>query len=122
MAEKKKVLIIDDDADFIAATRQVIESKNFSVVTAYTGDEGLEKYNSEKPDFVLCDMMIEGTETGVRVGTEIRKNDRETPVYLVSTMGDSISRYRKLDLLGFNGVLQKPIDPDLLIETIASVV
>jgi len=122
MAEKKKVLIIDDDADFVSATRQVIESKNFSVVTAYTGDEGLEKYNSEKPDFVLCDMMIEGTETGVRVGTEIRKNDRETPVYLVSTMGDSISRYRKLDLLGFNGVLQKPIDPDLLIETIASVV
>ncbi|HPQ54941.1 MAG TPA: response regulator [Spirochaetota bacterium] len=122
MAEKKKVLIIDDDADFIAATRQVIESKNFSVVTAYSGDEGLEKYNSEKPDFVLCDMMIEGTETGVRVGTEIRKNDRETPVYLVSTMGDSISRYRKLDLLGFNGVLQKPIDPELLIETISSVV
>jgi len=122
MAEKKKVLIIDDDADFVSATRQVIESKNFSVVTAYTGDEGLEKYNSEKPDFVLCDMMIEGTETGVRVGTEIRKNDRETPVYLVSTMGDSISRYRKLDLLGFNGVLQKPIDPELLIETISSVV
>ena len=120
MAEKKKVLIIDDDADFIAATRQIIEANNFSVAAAYSGDEGLEKYNSEKPDFVLCDMMIEGTETGVRVGTEIRKNDKATPVYLVSSMGDSISRYRKLDLLGFNGVLQKPIDPVLLLETITS--
>jgi two-component system alkaline phosphatase synthesis response regulator PhoP len=120
MAEKKKVLIIDDDADFIDATRQVIEAHNFSVVSAYSGDEGLEKFYSEKPDFVLCDMMIEGTETGVRVGTEIRKNDRETPVYLVSTMGDSISQFRKLDLLGFNGVLQKPVDPDRLIAAITS--
>jgi two-component system alkaline phosphatase synthesis response regulator PhoP len=54
----KKVLLVDDDADFCEATKLLLESTGFEVVLAYDGKDGLEKIREEKPDLVILDVMM----------------------------------------------------------------
>ncbi len=111
----KKILVIDDDPDILDSIKAVLSSKGFKVVTATDGKDGVEKFKSEKPDIVLCDMMMEKVDAGSKVAELIRKEDKKTPVYLLSSIGNATASNISVSDLGFNGVLQKPVDPDTLI-------
>ncbi len=54
----KKILLIDDDADFVESTRMVLEGKPYKVVVANNGDEGVRKAKEEKPDLILLDIIM----------------------------------------------------------------
>ncbi|MBM3183558.1 MAG: response regulator, partial [Chloroflexi bacterium] len=58
MTQKTKVLLVDDDKDFVEATKMVLESKPYEVLVAYNGDEGLEKARKEKPDLIILDIIM----------------------------------------------------------------
>jgi len=58
MEKQAKILLIDDDPDFVQATRMVLESKPYQVVVAFDGDEGLAKAKEEKPDLILLDIIM----------------------------------------------------------------
>ena len=58
MSKKPRILLIDDDPDFVTATKKILESKSWEVVTASNGEEGIKKSKSEKPDLILLDMMM----------------------------------------------------------------
>jgi len=49
-----KILVVDDDPDFLEATRMVLEPAGHEVITATDGDEGLERSQQEEPDLVHC--------------------------------------------------------------------
>lgn len=53
-----KILIIDDDADIVESMRVVLESKNYDVVSASSGQEGLDKAKQENPDLIILDVMM----------------------------------------------------------------
>lgn len=111
----KKILVIDDDPDILESISAVLSSEGFNVLTAIDGVVGVEKFKSEKPDLVLCDMMMEKVDAGSKVAEMIRKEDSETPVYLLSSIGNATASNISVTELGFTGVLQKPVDPDTLI-------
>ena len=68
MVEKgAKILIIDDDPDFVQTTGIVLKSAGYEVVEAFSGKEGLEKANSEKPDLYIIDLMMETYSEGSNV-------------------------------------------------------
>ncbi len=114
----KKILVIDDDPDIIESIKTILESENFTVITAYDGAEGLEKFKSEKPALVICDMMMERVDAGSKVAEAIRKDDKVTPLYLLSSIGNATYSTVEVDKLGFNGALQKPVDPTVLISEV----
>ncbi|HOK01987.1 MAG TPA: response regulator [Spirochaetota bacterium] len=114
----KKILVIDDDPDILESISAILSSEGFSVVTAMDGKEGIDKFKSVKPDLVLCDMMMERVDAGTKVAELIRKEDSKTPVYLLSSIGNATASNVNINSLGFNGVLQKPVDPDLLISQV----
>ncbi len=114
----RKILIIDDDPDILEAVSAVLESENYVVVTAMDGQEGIEKFKSEKPDLVLCDMMMERIDAGAKVAEAIRKEDKDVPLYLLSSIGNVTSINVDVNSKGFNGVLQKPVDPSTLISEV----
>jgi two-component system alkaline phosphatase synthesis response regulator PhoP len=58
MTDKAKILIVDDDPDFVDATRTVLESAAYDVVVAYSGDEGLKKAREDKPDLIILDVIM----------------------------------------------------------------
>jgi CheY-like chemotaxis protein len=110
----RKILVIDDDPDILDAVSIVLKSENYIVVTAMDGIEGVEKFKIEKPDLVLCDMMMERIDAGAKAAEAIRKEDKDVPIYLLSSIGNATSMNVDVSAKGFNGVLQKPVDPSNL--------
>ena len=107
----RKILVIDDDPDILDAVSIVLKSEKYIVVTAMDGQEGIEKFKSEKPDLVLCDMMMERIDAGAKVAEAIRKENKDVPIYLLSSIGSVTDINIDINNKGFNGVLQKPLDP-----------
>jgi DNA-binding NtrC family response regulator len=61
---KKKVLIIDDDKDFIATAKVPLEAEGYTVFSASNGKDGLEKVKAEHPDLIVLDIMMEHLSAG----------------------------------------------------------
>lgn len=114
----KKILVIDDDPDILESISAILSSEGFVLVTAMDGKDGFDKFKSQKPDLVLCDMMMERVDAGSKVAEMIRKEDKTTPVYLLSSIGNATASNVSVDSLGFNGIFQKPVDPDSLISQV----
>jgi two-component system alkaline phosphatase synthesis response regulator PhoP len=58
MEKRAKILLVDDDKDFIESTKLVLESKRYRIIVASNGDEGLRKAREEKPDLILMDVIM----------------------------------------------------------------
>jgi Response regulator containing CheY-like receiver, AAA-type ATPase, and DNA-binding domains len=118
MAAKKKILVIDDDIDITDSIKAILTANGFDAYTASDGKDGLKAIDRVKPDLVLCDMMMEQVDAGTKVAHEIRKKDKNLPMYLLSSIGAATAQNIELDKIGFNGVFQKPVSPDHMIKTI----
>jgi DNA-binding response OmpR family regulator len=118
MANKKMILVIDDDPDIIDSIKVILESSGFAVNTAMSGQEGIDAAMGNKPDLILCDMMMERIDAGSKVAEELNKKSLNVPIFLLSSIGDATASNIEIDKLGFNGVFQKPVNPEHLINTI----
>lgn len=118
MTEKKKVLIIDDDPAICESVKAILDASGFDAGYALSGKEGLEAFRKTAPDIVLCDMMMEDIDAGGQVTKVMRKERPETPVFLLSTIGDATASTVGLSEFGFSGVFQKPVNFDLLLAVI----
>jgi CheY-like chemotaxis protein len=58
MEGQERILIIDDDVDFVAATKTILESNAYDVITANRGVEGLDTAKLEKPDLIILDVIM----------------------------------------------------------------
>jgi two-component system alkaline phosphatase synthesis response regulator PhoP len=120
----KKILIIDDDIDFVEAVRLTLEKAGFIVIDAQDGKKGLAKIKAEKPDLVLLDVMMETQDEGFHVAYQIRK-DNETadlPIIMLTAVGQetgfSFDKEKDEEFLPVNEFIEKPINPDTLIEIV----
>ncbi len=118
MSDKKVILVIDDDPDILDSIKAILSANGFDVETAMSGKEGVEKVKETNPDLILCDMMMERIDAGTKVAQEIRKDNPDLPIYLLSSIGSATASNIDIDKLGFNGVFQKPVDPDNLINVV----
>jgi DNA-binding response OmpR family regulator len=58
MNTKPTILIIEDDADLVAAMKRILENRNLTVIEAYDPDEGMEKLKQTEPDLIILDVMF----------------------------------------------------------------
>ena len=58
MEKKAKILLVDDDKDFVEATKTILEANSYEVIVAYEGNEGLRKAKEESPDLILLDVIM----------------------------------------------------------------
>ena len=75
MQKQVKILLVDDDPDFVEATKAVLEGK-YQVVTAHNGEDGLGKVVEERPDLIILDVMMSGKD-----GFAVCKILKEDPHY-----------------------------------------
>ena len=119
MAEDKKmVLVIDDDRDMLEALKIMLDTAGFAVSTAVDGKDGMEKAERLNPDLILVDMMMETVDAGAKVAEKIKADNSETPIFLLSSIGEATSYNLDTAAMGFSGVLQKPVIPSVLIPLI----
>lgn len=112
------ILIIDDDPDILDSVSTVLEASGFQTVTAGGYREALERAEEVAPDLVLCDMMMEEVDSGTKTAGAIRDKYPSIPVYLLSSIGNATAQTIEVGTLGFDGVLQKPVHPDVLVRVV----
>ena len=120
----KKILIIDDDADYSEAIATLLETKGYEVDSASDGTEGFKKAKSGLPNLILLDVMMTHKSEGFDVARSL-KNEPTTqhiPVVIIS----GIRREMNLpfgfepdkDWLPVKAVLEKPIKPEVLLKAV----
>lgn len=120
MERKTKILLVDDDADFVESTRTVLESKQYEIITAVNGDEALQKARAEKPDLIILDIIMP-VEDGFTAAEQLRKDKAlsSIPVLMLTSYSSkgastSIPRSRGMELEA-EDYIDKPVKPqDLL--------
>lgn len=117
---KYKVLCIDDDRDILDALRMVLEKNKYIMLEAHSSEEGLKVYKTEKPDFIIVDLMMEEVDAGKNFVKELKLLNNKAPVYMLSSVGDSLATNINFAELGLMGVFQKPIDIETLLSTLES--
>jgi CheY-like chemotaxis protein len=117
---KAKILLVDDDADFVDSTKVVLESKPYEVIVAVNGDEGLRKAREENPDLILLDIIMP-VEDGFTAAEQLKKDPQlaKIPVLMLtsySTRGaeTSIPRSRGYELEA-EDYIDKPVSPQNLL-------
>jgi len=121
MEKRAKILLVDDDPDFVEATKVVLESQPYEVITALSGKEGLEKAREQKPDLVLLDIIMPQID-GFQVCQQLKKDPElaEVPVIMITSFSE---KYRETSLglsqgltLEAEDFVDKPVAPaELLI-------
>lgn len=114
------ILCVDDDPDFLASMKLIIESHRYSVTTATSAEEGLACYKNCRPDLVLVDLMMEEVDSGVNLVKEMRALGDAPPIYMLSSVGDGLTQSTDYSALGLAGVLQKPITPQTLLTALTA--
>jgi len=78
MNEKPGILIVEDDADLVAAMKRILESKGYKAIVAFDPEEGNEKLKLEIPDLIILDVMFgsrgESKGFNLKAGKEKKKN------------------------------------------------
>jgi CheY-like chemotaxis protein len=124
MTIKKKILLIDDDQDFLFATKLILEKGEYEVFMAEDGKTGVEMWKSISPDLAIIDMMMETWGEGFSVLNKIRATDtgKDTPLFMLSAV-DLQGPYNSFEpppeFPKVNKLLQKPIKADDLLRYIA---
>jgi CheY-like chemotaxis protein len=116
MANKTKILIVDDDADLVAVMKGTLESKMYNVVVASNGKDGLKKAREENPDLVILDLMMPIMD-GWIFAEEFHKDPdtAKIPVVAVSSFSESMGQPFPFEVAGF---IQKPIRPNELLKMV----
>jgi DNA-binding NtrC family response regulator len=114
-APRGRILVIDDEADIRESLEILLEGEGYAVAAAENAAEGLRRFESGVFDLVLLDLMMPDR-SGFEVLDEIRKRDRETPVFLITAYGSVEVAVEALKS-GANDYFSKPWDNEkLLIE------
>jgi len=120
----KKVLMIDDDPEFIEAITNVLDAKGYEVVSASNGKDGVEKAKAENPDIILLDVMMTTKSEGFDVAREIHKDEsaKNIPVIILTGIRKAMSLPFGFEpdetWLPVKEVLEKPVKPEVLLKAI----
>ena len=83
----KKILIVDDDKDFLSILKLSLEGESFSIVSAKNGEEGLKMTSEEKPDLILLDVMMPEMD-GMEMAKRLRDAGDATPIIFLTNVED----------------------------------
>ncbi len=84
--EKKTILIVDDDVDYLFQMREGIRDMGFDVITAGTQKEAEDIIERTRPDLAILDLMMENQDTGFILGHRIKTKYPDVPVIIVSAV------------------------------------
>jgi two-component system alkaline phosphatase synthesis response regulator PhoP len=123
MTRIPRILLIDDDPDFVEATRTVLESKPYEVIVAYDGDDGLQKAKAESPDLIILDVIMP-VKDGFSTAEQLKKDTelKKIPVIVLTSYAErggesSISLSGGLTM-ETEDYIDKPVSPEELLRRV----
>jgi len=103
---KAKILVIEDEPDMAMGLRDNLEFEGYVVLTAASGEEGLELAEQETPHCVLLDIMLPGID-GFETCKRLRRAGLKAPILMLTARGQEIDKVRGLEL-GADDYITKP--------------
>jgi CheY-like chemotaxis protein len=127
--EGYKILVIDDEPDIRVYLGKIFKDQGCLVTEAPDANQGMRAIKAEMPDLVTLDLILPYM-TGEKLYWELRKDERTADLPVVIVSGYAAVDSPRIDFFGFlaekslpqpNGFLEKPVDPEKLIETVRAV-
>ena len=121
----KRLLMIDDDPDFVSGIKSILDAAGFEVDVTYNPKDGMHALQTKQYDLLLLDIMMGRGAEGIMIARKLRKDEklREMPVLIITGMREQIAflfpgepvhpRFVEVDEL-----VEKPIEPKLLLEKV----
>jgi CheY-like chemotaxis protein len=117
-----KILVVDDDPDFVSATKIVLEKNNHEVIAAASGDTGYQRASADKPDLVILDVIMDTVLDGLSVSQRMHDDPalREIPIIMVTSIAntDYAELFPTDEYIHINAFLSKPISADELLRQV----
>ncbi|MFC1571392.1 response regulator transcription factor [Candidatus Margulisiibacteriota bacterium] len=115
----RKILVIEDNKSQVETIKDNLELNGYSVIIAGDGDEGYEKYQAEKPDLIILDVMLPKLD-GYSVARRIRSQEvslAHVPIIMLTGRTSQIDGENGFSA-GADVYLKKPFDPGRLVKLI----
>jgi len=124
MNNKAKILIVDDDLDYVKSIRAILESKEYTVDTAYNKESAMEKIKQTKPDVILLDIMMDRLDDGFTLCYRLKHDSelKKIPILTISAItektGFKFSPATDGEYFEADDYVEKPIKPSDLLERV----
>ena len=122
MSPRKKVLLVDDDSDFVDINKAVLEENGYEVAVAYSGKECLEKVEADKPDLIVLDVMMATVSEGFDVSRQLRncEHTKTIPLLILTSINDTVPFKYEPDetWLPADALLEKPVPQQHLLDEV----
>lgn len=121
---RHRILIIDDDPDFVKIQKTGLEAAGFSVISASDGDTGFEKASSENPDLIILDVMMKSKTEGFHVAQKLQHSQqtRDIPIIMLTGIREQMKLEQEFKpdetWLPVRVFMEKPVLPDRLVQEV----
>lgn len=127
MESKTRILIIDDDPDYVEGIKSILEKADYQVEAVYNPEDGFNTLKSGHFDLLLLDIMMGRGAEGVMVARKISKDPvlRETPTLIITGIREQIAylfpgQPMHPHFLPVDELIEKPVEPELLLEKVTT--
>lgn len=121
-----RILVVDDDPEFVEITRTILEAHHYDVASASNGELAMAEMRRQRPDLVLLDVMMSSMLDGLELSHEMREDPelKSVPVIMVSCIISSphASLFPTDESIPIDGWISKPMDPEDLLKKIRRLV
>ncbi len=115
---KSRILIVDDTEDIVKLVKMYLEHHHYEVITAYDGQEGLDKAKAESPDLIILDLMLPRI-NGYKICGLLKRDSRYAKIPIVIFSAKTQEKDMKLgEDVGADAYLTKPFEPEVLLSKI----
>lgn len=126
MSQQKRLLIIDDDPDFVEGLKSILEAANYSVDAAYNPKAGYQALETKHYDMLLLDIMMGRGAEGIMVARKLNKDPklREIPVLIITGIREQIAflfpgQAVHPHFMPVDELVEKPVEPRLLLDKVS---
>lgn len=106
---KNKILVVDDEQSIVTLLQYNLEQAGYEVITAMDGEEGIQKAETQSPDFIVLDLMLPKLD-GMEVCKQLRQKSIMTPILMLTAKDDQLDKIIGLEL-GADDYMVKPFSP-----------
>ncbi len=128
MAQNKKILIVDDDPDFIAGLKMILDNAGYSVKLADNVKDGMQSLAEDLPDLIILDVMMENFDDGFNMCADIKHNEhfKHIPVIILTAVtevtGLKFDPETDGEYLEADEYMEKPIIPEVFLDKVAALI
>ncbi|RMW35308.1 MAG: response regulator [Nitrosopumilus sp.] len=111
MEKSTKIMLVDDDSDYLEVTQLMLMDEGYDVIPAINGEDGVVKYKESEPDIVFLDIKMPGID-GYETFFRIKKVDSDARIVFASSYALENEKYKKAKEMNLCGIINKPAEFD----------